>query len=254
VPALKPRLNAVLVGVSAYADEDWRLKYAAKDAVDLAKALQQQKQLYGDINIQPPLTDSLATKQAILDALNTLTQGGTRLDTTVVFLSGHGKSEGNSFYFLPIDADGSNYLSRGISGVEIKQLLSRVNGHVLLFVDACYAGALAGSKPAPDPPVDLVPLINELTAADSGLVVFGATQRGERAREVDALQHGAFTNALLDALGDKRAAGSDGAIHLTTLGSFLREDVARLALPPPGQHPSMGIPEALGDPPVFMPQ
>jgi WD40 repeat protein len=251
-PVRKPRLNGVLVGVSTYNDTNLQLKFAAKDAQDLAAALQKQKDgLYDEVNLRSLLIEGRATKQAILDSMASLSKQGSRYDTTVVFLAGHGKTEGGKFYFLPVDAGEENFRSRGLTGGEIKDLLHDVSGHILLFIDACYAGALAGSRS--DVPVDVTPLVNELRSADAGLVVYGATGRGERAKEVDALGNGVFTRALLDVLQGKAGQDSDGAIHVTSLGRFLREEIERLA-PPPGQHPSIGIPEGLGDPPVFMPR
>jgi hypothetical protein len=248
-PPSKPRLNAVLIGVSAYADPNLKLKFAAKDAQDVAAALQRQKGgLYDEVNIVPPLVDEQATKQHILDALGLLGDRGSRYDTTIVFLAGHGKSEGDRYYFLPIDATEDNFKSRGLTGGEIKDLLRDVRGHVLLFVDTCYAGALAGSR-ALEPTVDLGPLINELKASDAGLVVYGASQRGERSQELD--KNGVFTRALLDVLAGKVGHDSDGSIHVTSLSTDLYTEVTQLTS---GQHPSVGIPDGSGDPPIFIPQ
>ncbi len=245
----KPRLNAVLIGVSAYRDPNLKLNYAAKDAQDVAAALIKQKGgLYGEVNIESPLVDDQATKQAILDALATLKNQGSRYDTTIVFMAGHGKAEGDSYFFLAFDADQDNFASRGVTASEIKDLLRDVNGHVLLFVDTCYAGRLVGGR-AVEEPMDLTPLINELKASDAGLIVYGASQRGERSQEVDG--NGAFTRALLDILAGKDGHDSDGAIHVNTLESDLSVDVPRLAS---GQHPSFGAPDGAGDPPIFIPR
>jgi len=252
VPSVrKPRLNAVLIGVSTYPDPNLKLKFAAKDAQDLAAALQKQKGgLYDDVNIPPPLVDSSATKQNILDALAALKNRTGRYDTTVVFLAGHGKTEGDRYYFLPIDADEDNFTSRGITGGEIKDLLRDVNGHVLLFVDTCYAGALTGSR-AIEQTADITPLISELMASDAGLIVYAASQRGERSEELN--DNGVFTRALLDVLTGKAGRDNDGAIHVHSLYADLYTEVTHLALPP-GQHPSVGIPNGSGDPAVFIPQ
>lgn len=247
----KPRLNAVLIGVSAYPDPNLKLNFAAKDASDLAAALKKQKGgLYDDVNIPPPLVDGDATKQNILDALASLANRGSRYDTTVVFLAGHGKTEGDKYYFLPIDANEDTFRSRGITGGEIKDLLRDVNGHVLLFVDTCYAGALTGSR-AGGPTLDLTPLINELKASDAGLIVYAASQRGERSQELD--NNGVFTRALLDVLLGKAGHDSDGAIHVQSLSDGLYKEVTKLARPP-GQHPSVGVPDGSGNPAIFIPQ
>ena len=51
--AIKPKLYALLVGVSEYADESIRLRFAAKDARDLAAALEKLKGgLYRDVTVK----------------------------------------------------------------------------------------------------------------------------------------------------------------------------------------------------------
>ena len=136
-----------------------------------------------------------------------------------------------------------------MTGGEIKDLLRDVNGHVLLFVDTCYAGAVTSSRTI-DSTMDLETLINQLKASDAGLIVYGASQRGERSQEVDG--NGAFTRALLDILAGKEGRhDSDGAIHVNSLSTDISADVERLTS---GQHPSFGAPNGTGDPAVFLPE
>jgi hypothetical protein len=120
----------------------------------------------------------------------------------------------------------------------------------LLFVDTCYAGALTGSRAAGETP-DLTPLIIELTASDAGLVVYGASQRGEKALELD--NNGVFTRALLDVLKGKAGHDEDGAIHVSSLSADLYKEVGLIA-PPPGQHTTVGIPNGSGNPAIFLPR
>ncbi len=62
-----------------------------------------------------------------------------------------------------------------------------------------------------------------------------------------------FTRALLDVLAGKAGRDNDGAIHVQSLSADLYAEVTKLA-PPPGQHPSVGIPDGAGNPAIFIPQ
>ena len=73
----KPRLVAVIAGVSAYAREDLKLRFAAKDADDLALALRrQQGHLYREVIVKP-LTDGEVRRGVLLDELDRLEKEAT---------------------------------------------------------------------------------------------------------------------------------------------------------------------------------
>ena len=77
---LKPKLYAVTIGVSAYADPDLRLGYAADDARGFAEVLQKQKGgLYGDVQVKT-LVDGEVTRASVVEALDWLEQQVTSRD------------------------------------------------------------------------------------------------------------------------------------------------------------------------------
>ena len=93
LPAVGRKLNAVLVGVSRRKDPSLALRFAAKDAEDLAVALRrQQGGLYQQVNLRV-LTDAAATREALLNSLLWMARETTEFDTSVLFLVGKGVSD-----------------------------------------------------------------------------------------------------------------------------------------------------------------
>lgn len=223
-----PRLNAVLIGVSAYRREELKLDFAAKDAQDVAAALRRQEgPLYREVNLRV-LPDALASREAVNDALVWLSRETTDRDTAVLFLAGHGvTTDDGDFSFLPPDGDADRPEATGIPGDDIKRPLRRMAGRVLVFLDTCYAGALFGERTRGPPRMNEV--VNELLAARRGLVVYSATTENTRARERHELGNGVFTAALLRGLsGEADRPPADGVIRVAELSEYLAEEVKRL--------------------------
>src|SRR6185295_16942753 len=99
---LKPKLYAVVVGVSKYEKSELTLKYAAQDATDFAAALKRQEGgIYGKVDVKL-LTDDNATREDIVGALEWLEGEVTARDVGIVFMAGHGVTDNKQrFYFLP---------------------------------------------------------------------------------------------------------------------------------------------------------
>ena len=86
----KPKLYALIVGISDYADPAYKLEFAAKDAHDFAGSLANQNgALYSEVDIKL-LVDQQATAVAIKDGLDWLTHQVTDRDVGIVYLAGHG--------------------------------------------------------------------------------------------------------------------------------------------------------------------
>ena len=90
---LKPKLYALLVGVTGYANPDYNnIHFAARDAESLAKALETQKGgLYSDV--QTKIVVDVPTRDNVLDGLYWLQRAATNRDISIIFLSGHGARE-----------------------------------------------------------------------------------------------------------------------------------------------------------------
>jgi hypothetical protein len=251
--ALKPVLYALLVGVANYKNPALHLDYSAKDAEDLASALKAQSGgLYRDVKVTL-LTDGDATVAGVKEGLIWLQKETTNRDLAIVFLAGHGMTDSkNEFWFLPYEADPSRLFSTAVSRTEMMGVLRDLPGKKILFLDSCHAGAvLASAGHTRGAPVDLNGAINDFATAESGLVVYGASTGRELSVEKDEWKHGAFTKALIEAIGEGKAdIAHKGKITTALLDAYLAERVKQLT--DGEQHPVMSRPDAVPDFPLAL--
>ena len=224
---IKPKLYVLGVGVSKYKNPDYKLDYAAKDAGDFVTAVQQQKgKIYRDVEMKL-LTDEHADKESVLDALEWIQKQTTSRDVAMIFLAGHGVRDGSGdYYYVPYNFDNDRKRSTGVLFYEIEKTIKDIAGKVVFFVDTCHSGG-AGAK-ARGIGTDIVSIVNELSSAENGAIVFAASTGREFALEDPKWEHGAFTKALLEGLGGKADLKGDGRITIASLDFFLSERVKEL--------------------------
>lgn len=116
----KAKLYVLAVGVSKYANPDYNLGLAAKDATDLAAVFQDQKgRLYGDVQIRL-LTDGRATRDEVVDGLEWLKREVTSRDVGVMFLAGHGMNDNTGkYFFMTHHGDPAKLLRTGVIGMHV---------------------------------------------------------------------------------------------------------------------------------------
>src|SRR5438067_1955287 len=141
-------LHYVAVGVSKVPSlpANNQLRFAHKDAQDLAKAWETQKGgLYHDVRGEV-LTDENATVANILAALDRLEQRAHKGDTAVISFAGHGAFVGSrytSWFFVAHDFDMNRVNETSVMEGTLKDQLSRLakNGvTVILVLDTCNSG------------------------------------------------------------------------------------------------------------------
>jgi hypothetical protein len=221
-PVVKRRLFALLAGVSAYNDQSLKLNYASKDAMDLAAALQQQKGKFFSEVIPTILVDHDATRASIEAALANIQREAGPDDYTLVFLAGHGATVQNRFYFLPVDAGPSSDMisAAGLAGDRLAAVLGAMKGKVLLFVDACYSAKALR--------FDIPGLVNAITGEENAVMMYSSSSSNEVSYEGAEWQNGAFTEALLEILGDPSSYDENGKIITDQLAVALRRKVSAL--------------------------
>jgi hypothetical protein len=247
----KPKLYALVVGISHYGDASLTLGLAAKDASDFAAALNAQKGgIYRDVEVRL-LTDDAATSDAVLDGLDWLEKQVTSRDMAMLFLAGHGTTdEKNRYFFLPTDADLKKLRSTAVQGTDIQDTLSAISGKVIAFLDTCHSAAVSGEGRRRGA-VDTTAIINELATTDRGAVVFASSTGREVSQENEAWHNGAFTAALLAAFQDGGAdLVRDGKITTSELDVFVTERVKELT--GATQHPVMQRPPTIPDFPIAL--
>lgn len=138
-PVIKNRY-VVAIGVSNYANNEYDLKYAAKDAGDLAKLLEMNKGEFTNTKVLRIL-DTVATRKNILKAKQFLMQSKVG-DQVIVFVAGHGLLDDKlDWYFATTDVDFNNPAARGLAYGELEGLLDSIpSRNKLMLMDACNSG------------------------------------------------------------------------------------------------------------------
>ena len=226
---LKPKLYILAVGVGSFTNPDIPpLSYAAKDAEDFAKLLQnQQGGLYKEVNIRL-LTQAKATRDDIVDGLEWLERQTTQRDVAMLFLSGHGTNDNNGdYHFVPANYDPEKVKRTSVSFEDIKKTLESLAGKAIFFVDSCHAGNAVGKRTKSFQP-SLTSMINDLASAENGVVVFTASTGRQVAQEDDAWQNSAFTKALLEGLSGEADIRKSGRVTVNLLDAYISDRVKEM--------------------------
>lgn len=223
-----PKLYVLAVGVSDYEDDALDLSYAAKDARDVAALFEGQTGgLYREVEVRL-LTDGEATQESIEDGLFWLEEQVTANDVAKIFIAGHGINDNTGeLHFAPYDVDIDRLRRTGIPASDIVDTISYLQGRVVYFMDACHSGNLDFVRRSAGG-VDLNALIQDLSAAENGAVVFSSAAGSQFALESPEWGNGAFTRALLQAFGGSGDYNRDGAVSVNELNLFVSEEVKRL--------------------------
>ncbi len=239
------------IGVSRYPQATFALNFAAKDAQDVTTVLRrQQGRLYREVEVKL-ITDAEATRDAVLDGLEWLQRQTTNRDVAALFIAGHGVNDANgNYYFLPVNFNQERLKSTGVAFTEFKNTLAALLGKTLLFLDTCHAGNVLGGTRRTA--LDITGVINELTSAESGVVVFAASAGQQYSLENEKWGNGAFTKALVEGLGGKADYTKTGRITITSLDLYIAERVKELTQGQ--QKPVTAKPVAIGDFPLALVQ
>jgi hypothetical protein len=209
--ALKPKLYALVAGVS---------KYAIRG-------------LYREV-VTRLLIDQDATRDNLVDGLEWLEKQTTSRDIGVLFLAGHGLSDNNqNYYFLPHSADLEKLRRTCVSFADLQMTLRNVNGKKLFFVDTCHSGGvmsrlLEGGARRGASEADVNRLVNELSSAENGVVVFYSTTRRPNSLENPRWGNGAFTKAVVEGLAGKADMTQRGKVTVNSLDLYIAERVKEL--------------------------
>lgn len=226
---IKPKLYALIIGVSKYQDPTLQLGLAAKDAQDFAQALLAQKGgLYQDVVVNL-LTDKQATKDEVLDGLDWLQKQVTSKDICIVFFAGHGINDNNgTFYLMPVDANAEKIKRTCLEFSQFKTTIASLAGKAVVFLDACHSGNAMGGAQRRSAVADITAAVNELSSAENGAVVFSSSTGRQYSLEDAAWGNGAFTKALVEGLSGKADLTGKGRITVNMLDVFISERVKEI--------------------------
>jgi uncharacterized caspase-like protein len=226
---VKPKLYLLAVGVGAYQHADIpRLNLAAKDAKDFAATMQKQAgKLYREVEVKI-LTDAAATRDDVVDGLDWLQKSVTQHDLGMLFLSGHGLNDPTMGYiYLPVNADPDRLKRSAVSMSDIQSTLASLAGKAVFFLDSCHSGNVLG-KGRKGVENDIVRVVNELSSAENGVVVFSSSTGRQYSLESPEWGNGAFTKALIEGLSGKADYQGSGRITFKMLDLYVSERVKDL--------------------------
>lgn len=240
----QPKLYALTSGVSDYADDSLDLKYAAKDAKDFGAALERQSGgIYRDVVVR--MLEN-PTSDEFLDGLDWLRHEVTSRDIAVLFISGHGVNDPDGdYYYLTRDADPERLRRTAVPYYDVKKTLSALPSKVLAFVDTCHSGNIMGAR---RDVANITGVINDLTSAENGVVVFASSTGKQYSLENPEWGNGAFTKALVEGLDGAANYTKDGRITINQLDLYLSERVK--ALTGNKQTPTTTKPQTITDFPI----
>ncbi len=215
-------LYLLAIGVNAYANSQYNLKYAVADANEFAAELRRQQQRmkgYDRVEIIS-LKDREATKANISTQLARLAALAQPEDAVVVYFAGHGTAQQNQFFLIPHDLgyrgdrnaltkDGlQSIISHSISDRDLEQAFTLIDaGQLLLVIDACNSGQALEAEEKRRGPMNSKGLAQ--LAYEKGMYILTAAQSYQAAMEASRLGHGYLTYALVEEGLRKGAADKD---------------------------------------------
>lgn len=256
IPQVKDRY-VVAIGISDYADDNFDLKYASKDAKDLANLLQSNKADYASTKVLLIL-DKQATRENVLKAKEFFMQSKFD-DQAILFVAGHGLLDENlDWYFATTDVDFSNPSTKGIIYSDLEEILDSIPAsNKLMFMDACHSGEVdkeesqlvADNEKQVDgvksrgfmkvasktnslglqSSFQLMQSIFTDVSKSTGTNVISSASGAEYAYESATWNNGVFTYALLEGLKTGKAdTNKDKAITVSEIRNYVFSRVAQL--------------------------
>lgn len=213
---------ALLVGISSFRDPAIpELRFAAKDARDLAAALVDPclgRFPPGNVRV---LTDEEATRENILEALNRLILEAQADDLVLLFFSTHGsparsdRGLGGMGHLVTYDTELEQVWLNGLEFRNLKDKADLIKARRLVTIlDSCYSGQVRdeGGK-------DLVLDAGGISARDAELLLSGegsyvlsSSAESQLSWESEELENGFFTHFLIEGLRQDGAAPTLGEV------------------------------------------
>jgi formylglycine-generating enzyme required for sulfatase activity len=242
IPAQKPELFLLSVGVAQYQDASLNLNFCADDARDLAKALQAQTDLYQVMETKV-LTNAQATRAAVRTELDAFKKKVTANDLFVFVFSGHGIEDALVPYDFDINDPGATSLLKG----DLRGKLNALGCNYIVLLDACHSGTftkqvtgkniLNGDAFALSVEQAAQQLAEALSSTDKNSIVVSSSASDQLSYECPDCKHGYFAQVVLDCIAGKTVTDpnngrtirpqADGNGFLTALGfeNYLTEAV-----------------------------
>ncbi len=226
-PAQAPHLYILSIGINQFADSSNNLHYAAKDALDFQKLMQEKSgTLFAPENIHvTSLTDQQASKQGIIGKLDELSGQIKPWDSFILFVASHGVLLGTQYYLVSANFDGTGSFDQLIGSNEIVELSKKVRALNQLFIfDTCHAGGVDNIVGG------LYDARMSVLAKKMGLHIYASA--GGLQEALDGYQgNGLFTHALLDSMNSSSTTDSNGdkQVSVMELGARAKQETTDIS-------------------------
>lgn len=234
-------LHILSVGINQYQNASYNLNYAKPDAQAFTEKLAQNgKTIFKSVN-RIEIYDTEATKENIEKGFKSIIARAKPEDVFLFYYAGHGtldEEHNEEYYLVPTDitklyGDPAQLQAKGISATELRGYLTQVKSQKqIILMDACHSGGAIKSMTVRSAAADEKAIVQ--LARSSGVVMIASSGTKQFATEFEALKHGVFTYALLEAL-DGKADNGDRKITVNELKLFMEERVPELTKEHGGQ-------------------
>ncbi|QDV37456.1 caspase family protein [Tautonia plasticadhaerens] len=241
-------LWALIVGISSHAHSPWDLRFAHRDADELAKLLKNPS--YGgldDVHMKVLLNEQ-ATTAAITRALRSFLRKPARQDLVLLHFSCHGTPDPDGLdevYLVTHDTDPDDIAATAVPMREIDFAVEKTlkAERVVILADTCHSGALGNRNRstklvAPSAQV-LASHLSEVGKSKRGKAWLMSAEASEVSLEDERWGggHGLFTFHVIEGL--KGGAERDGRVRVGDLFTYVDERVRKDS--ENRQHPIRGM-------------
>jgi WD40 repeat protein len=227
-------LHVLAVGINKYKNEAYNLNYAQPDAFSFVEKINERsKTIFKSIN-RVEIYDEEATKENITTGFKAMIARAKPEDVFMFYYAGHGtldEENNEEYYLVPTDitklyGDPAQLHARGISATDIRGFLTQIKSQKqIVLMDACHSGGALKSLSTRGVAADEKAMVQ--LARSSGVVMIASSGTKQLATEFEALKHGVFTYALLEAL-DGKADNGDRKITVNELKFYMEDRVPEL--------------------------
>jgi WD40 repeat protein len=233
------KLHLLAVGISAYEHPALALRFAARDAEDIARRLRDTQVPVYAIGRWETLLDDKARRGDILANLEWLRNGMGPDDLAVFLFSGHGLIVDEQLYLAPWQADTGTLPTikdtcLGVNALRDEIMNIAARGRVLVLLDACFSGGMTD-----DHAVRAAAARLSHALAATNITVLTSSSASQTSKEDAAWGHGALANAVLEALDGAADENKDGLLSGEELGAYVSRRVR--ALTGGRQNPAMEL-------------
>ena len=255
--AQRPRIYGLFAGVQDYSgvvmgatrrDTVANLLYPVDDAKAVSEVWKQQGKtnLYDGSKCNV-LLDKAVRRETLVKFIGQISKNVAPDDLFVLFLAGHGYAkqhrnnvvEPETFTFVCPNFDIRRPYATGLHCAELSSALAMVPCRKLILLDCCHSGCTS--------------VVRGLTPDAIGPVIITACGENEESYDIPYLGHGAFSNALVEALGDRFSSADVDKDSKLTIGELYHYVLQRVQKTVALSRPVVGE-NAVQTPQAFFPR